>query len=314
MLRVEQMGLSVLILIASMGWQIAPLAAQRSTAEASETIKLTTKDGVQLKASYYRSGLGKEAVPIVMLHDHKESRKVFNGLARVLQSPRGGERPAHAILTVDLRGHGESTSQQGNNGQTRELQASKLGKQDFRNMVLYDMEAVRRFLVKKNDAGELNLNKLCLLGSGMGANVATAWSAVDWNTQKLANRKQGQDVKGLILASPEWGFRGLPMLKPLKHPSVREQISMLIIYGKQDRKSAKSAENVHKNLKKYHPEPPPERRREEKDLFLVGLPTSLKGTRLLADPTFRMLPMVEQFLDSRLSQQEHEWVARRRAK
>ena len=37
------------------------------------------------------------------------------------------------------------------------------------------MEAVRRFLVKENDKGELNLNSLTLLGSGMGANVAAYW-------------------------------------------------------------------------------------------------------------------------------------------
>ncbi len=314
MRRTDRIGWLGLLLMTWSCWQVSPSMAQRRTAEANETVKLKTRDGVQLKATYYRSDLGKDAVPIVMLHDFKESRTVFNGLARVLQSPPGGERPSHAILTVDLRGHGESTSVQGPNGQARELKAAKLGKRDFRDMVLYDMEAVRKFLVKKNDAGELNLNKLCLLGSGMGGNVATAWAAVDWSTPKLANRKQGQDVKGLILASPDWGFRGLPMLKPLRHRDVREQISMLIIYGKQDRKSAKSAETVHKNLEKFHPEPPPERRREEKDLFLVGLPTSLKGTRLLADPTFRMLPMVEQFLDSRLSQQDYEWVRRRRSK
>lgn len=309
----KRIGWLVLSLMCWGCWQVSPTAAQRRTEEASENVTLTTKDGVRLKASFYASDLGKDAVPIVMLHDFKESRTVFNGLARALQSPQGGERPSHAIFTVDLRGHGESTSVQGPNGQTREIEAAKLGKQGFRDMVLYDMEAVRKFLVKKNDAGALNLNKLCLLGSGMGANVATAWAAVDWSTPMLASRKQGQDVKGLILASPDWGFRGLPMLKPLKHPGVREQISMLIIYGKQDRKSAKSAETVHKNLKRYHPEPPPEQRREKKDLFLVGLPTSLKGTRLLADPTFRMLPTIEQFLDSRLSQQEFEWVQRRRS-
>ena len=313
MLRLDWLGRLGLILMTWSCWHVSPSVAQRGAAVASETVKLTTKDGVLLKASYYRSDLGKDAVPVVMLHDFKESRTVFNGLARVLQRPRNGERPSHAILTIDLRGHGESTTVEGRNGQARELDAAKLGKNDFRDMVLYDMEAVRKFLVKKNDAGELNLNKLCLLGSGMGANVATAWSAVDWSTPRLANRKQGQDVKGLILVSPDWGFRGLPMLKPLRHPGVREQISMLIIYGKQDSKSAKSAKTVHKNLIKFHPEPPPERRREDKDLHLVGLNTSLKGTRLLADPTFGMLPTVEHFLDTRLSQQDYDWVPRRRS-
>ncbi|NOZ40191.1 MAG: hypothetical protein GXP24_08195 [Planctomycetes bacterium] len=311
MRRTLRIGCLIMALMGWSCWQVSTSTAQRDSSKASETITLTTKDGVRLKASYYASSLGKEAVPIVMLHDFKESRTVFNSLARALQTPQG-EHPSHAILTVDLRGHGESTTVQGFNGQTRELEAAKLGKQDFRDMVLFDMEAVRKFLVKKNDASELNLNKLCLLGSGMGANVATAWAAVDWSSPILANRKQGQDVKALILASPDWGFRGLPMLKPIRHRDVRQNISMMIIYGKQDRKAAKSAETIHKNLERYHPEPPREKGPESKDLVMIARPTSLQGTRLLTDPNFGVLPNLEFFLDARLSQQNFEWVRRRR--
>ncbi len=315
MSRAARIGLLALMLTSWLCCQLSSATAQRRRSGRSdsepEEVTLTTKDGVKIKASYYASDLRKDAVPVVMLHDYKESRAVFNRFAESLQSSPDGSRPSHAVLTVDLRGHGESTTVQRPNGQTIEIDVTRLGKQDFRNMVRYDMEAVRKLLVKKNDAGELNLNKLCLLGSGMGANVATAWSAVDWSAPRLANRKQGQDVKGLVLVSPDWGYHGLPMLKPLRHPGVSQAISMLIIYGKEDRKSEKSAETIFKNLERFHPEPPPERRREEKDLFMVGLNTSLKGTRLLADPNFRMLPAVEQFLDTRLSQQDYEWIERR---
>lgn len=299
----------------SLSWTCGHLAsthAQRRGSSADETISLTTRDGVRIKATYYASSLGRDAVPVVMLHDFKESRSVFNGLAQALNSPPSGNHPSHAVLTVDLRGHGESNVVEGRGGETRKLEITKFGRQDFRNMVLYDMEAVRKFLVRKNDASELNLNKLCLLGSGLGANVAVSWSAVDWSTPKLASRKQGQDVKGLVLTSPEWSHRGLPLLKSIKHRDVREKISMLIIYGKQDKKATKSAETIHKNVERYHPTPPPEAGQEEKDLVMVGLPTSLQGTRLLADPNFRTLPIVEFFIDARLAQQEYEWVARRR--
>ena len=242
----------------------------------SEEVTLETKDGVQIKATYYPSSSGKDAVPVVMLHDFKESRTVFNGLARALQNPATDEGKSHAVLTVDLRGHGESSTQVAPNGQSRELEPDRLGKQGFRAMVGYDMEAVRKFLVKQNDAGALNLNKLCLLGCGMGANVATSWSAVDWSAPTLASRKQGQDVKGLILVSPEWGYSGLPMLPPLKQPGVRDKISMLIIYGKQDRRSEKDAETINKNLERWHPLPPPEERRESKTCFSSVFPQRLR--------------------------------------
>lgn len=308
------MGLICLVMLLSSTQQVATFAQGRRSADRDkgEDISLTTKDGVQLKATFYASSMGREAVPIVMLHDQKESRALFSGLARVLHSPPAESGlPSHSVLTVDLRGHGGSTTQSNNYGQTRELEAAKLGKQDFINMVRFDMEEVRKFLVKKNDEGVLNLNKLCLLGCGMGANVATNWAAVDWSAPPLASRKQGQDVKGLILVSPDWGFRGIPMLTPLKHPGVREKLSVLIIYGEEDRQAAKSAETINKNLERYHPTPPPEQRREKQDLFLVGLNTSLNGTRLVADPSFNMLPIIEQFLNNRLSKQDFEWIARR---
>jgi len=315
MLSTVRFGWLLLFLMVCSCWQTSPACAQRrrkSQDQAFQEMALQTKDGVKLKITYYASSLGKEAVPIVMLHDFKESRTVFHGLAQALQSPTESERPSHAIVTVDLRGHGESTNQEGSGGRQRELEAARLGKNDFQNMVRFDMEAVRKFLVRQNDAGQLNLNKLCLLGSGMGANVATSWAAVDWNTPSLASRKQGQDVKGLVLASPDWKYRGLPLLQPIKQPGVRSEISLMIIYGKQDRRSTKDAKTMHKNLAKYHPLPPADQRREKQDLFLVGLPTSLKGTRLLTTPEFGMLPGIEEFLDARLSQQEYEWVQRRR--
>ncbi|MEM8945157.1 MAG: alpha/beta fold hydrolase [Planctomycetota bacterium] len=312
-----RLGVSALVSIVWLGGQHSVVQAQGNRAssrkDAAETVKLPTKDGVMLKASYYPSSMGKDAVPIVLLHDYKESRAIFNGLARALQSPPNGQASSYAVLTVDLRGHGESTVAQTRNGQTVELEAARFGKQDFRSMVLYDMEAVRKFLVKQNDASRLNLNKLCLIGSGMGANVATSWAAVDWSAPQLASRKQGQDVKGLVLVSPDWSFRGLPLLKPLRQPGVRQAVSMMIVYGKEDNKATKSAMTVNKNLEKFHPDPPPELGPEAKELIVIGRPTSLQGSRLLTDPSFRLLPDVEFFLDARLVQQDYEWIQRRQS-
>ena len=80
MRRTDRKGWLGLILMTWACWQVSPALAQRRTAEANETVKLKTRDGVQLRATYYRSDLGKDAVPIVMLHDFKES-------ARCLQRP-----------------------------------------------------------------------------------------------------------------------------------------------------------------------------------------------------------------------------------
>ena len=315
MQRLARIGLVALVSLCWVAWEVSDSSAQGRSATSrqskAEPVKFRTKDGVILKGSFYASTAGKEAVPVVLLHDFKESRTVFNGLARALQTPPNDQSPSHAVLTIDLRGHGESTTVEGRNGQTQELETARLGKRDFQNMVLQDMEQVRKFLVKKNDSGELNLNKLCLVGCGMGANVATIWAAKDWDMAPLASRKQGQDVKGLVLISPDWGYRGLPLLKSLRQPGVQKKVAMMIVYGEGDKKATKSSMTVHKNLAKYHPDPPPEEGPEAKELFLISLPTSLQGTPLIVDPNFRVYPRLQFFINARLVQQDFEWIQRR---
>ena len=103
-------------------------------------------------------------------------------------------------------------------------------------MAALDMEAVRKFLVDKNDAGELNLNKLCLVGSGMGASVAANWAVQDWSAPPLAVGKQGQDVKALVLISPRWSFNGLSMQVPMKFAPLKMNAAWMLVCGSQDPK------------------------------------------------------------------------------
>ena len=277
-----------------------------------EDIFLTTKDQVRLGATYYPSNLGREAVPIVLIHDYKEGRTVFNSLARALQSPSDPRLDSHAVITIDLRGHGTSTSAVDQTGRTVTIDPARFKSADYEDMVRLDMEAVRGFLVEKNDAQELNLNKLCLIGTGMGANVATIWAAVDWEAPPLAQRKQGQDVKALVLVSPIWRQKGLPLVNALKQPDVAERVSVMLVYGSEDSQASKDAKNVLKNIERYHPEPPIERVRELKDLFVYPLPTTLQGSKLLIDPRFKMLAALDNFLKARLTDKDFKWVSRSR--
>ena len=275
-----------------------------------EKLVLETKDGVKLGITYYPSSMGKGAVPIVMIHDFKESRAVFSPLAQQLSTPTEDEQYSHAVITVDLRGHGSSTIARDFNDRrgSYELDASSFKPQDFADMVLYDMEAVRKFLVTKNDEGALNLNKLCLMGSGMGANVALSWAAVDWSTPELPRIKQGQDVKMLLLASPVWNYKGLKLNVPIREPGVQRDVAMLVVYGKGNSRATKDARNILKNVEKFHPEP---RRGEIPEVATWPIDTELQGTRLLVDPQFEMLPHFENFIRAHLSEKEFAWLPRR---
>ncbi len=170
---------------------VQPPAASAKQLPPPQNITLTTRDGVSLGATFYPSLLGKEAVPVIMLHQYKGSRNDFKDLAATLQAK------GCAVLVPDLRGHGQSTRQQLPNGGEREINVALLRQQDFVAMVDQDLEACKSFLMDKNNAGELNINKLCVIGEEMGAVVGVDWAAWDWHWPRLATGKQGQDVKAL---------------------------------------------------------------------------------------------------------------------
>ena len=277
-------------------------------------VSLTTKDGVQLKGTFYPSTAGSQEkiVPVVLLHDYKETRAVYDDLARQLQAAplNDSTKAPRSVLTIDFRGHGESKTAATVQGNPVELDAANFRNADFEAMVLFDMEAVRGFLVDKNNAGQLNLNQLCLVGSGMGANVAVLWSATDWSMPPLPRLKQGQDVKALVLVSPRWKYRGLPLLQALKHPAVQRKISVFLAYGEKDRKVAKDAENIYENFERFHPEPPRDKTAELKDLYRVGVSTTLQGTELLTKQQFDLAPLVDIFIERRLGSKDFQWINR----
>ena len=281
-----------------------------------EDVTLPTRDGVELRATYYKSSAGQEnGVPVVILHDYKGSRASLDSLARVLQIPAEGQiSQSRAVVTVDLRGHGGSVLGRGPGGREIELDVSKFRPVDFVNMVNFDMEAVRSFLVEKNDAGELNLNRLCIVGVGMGSSIALNWAARDWSAPPLTSGKQGQDVKGLVLISPRWNYRGLAVRNALQHPGVRSQISFLIVFGnqKQSLRVARDSMRIHTQLERFHPKPPPQLAAEKQTLFLRELPTTLQGTELLNQRAFEVDLDIADFIELRIASQSFPWSKRRK--
>ncbi len=286
-------------------------ASRAKKAPEPEIIELKTKDGVGLSITYYESTAGKDAVPVVMLGDWKDARSVYDSLAKRLQSP--GEKdtyPSFAVVTVDLRGHGDSTQQTLLNGNKRELDAAKLTREDYLAMVLYDLPAVRAFLRDKNDAGKLNLNKLSLLGSGMGASIAVNWAAVDWSFPPLAVQKQGQDVKALILVSPQWKWKAIPMQDALRHAGLREQVAVMMMYGKRDRSITADVKRIYSQLDNYHPEPDAGSE-ATRDLVVLPADNTLQGTQLLKEAGPAAEKRITDFLKEHVVESDHEWLQRR---
>jgi len=255
--------------------------------------------GLQLSATFYPGTEGKQNVPVILLHMFKGDRKEFAELAPFLQG-RGC-----AVLVPDLRGHGESNRSPFGGDP---LDPEKMGRTDYTYMYYDDMEKFREFLVKKNDEGELNLNKLCIVGAQMGATMAAYYARHDWTTpRREANRAApSQDVRGLVLISPDWDFEGMPLSKPLNNPFVRTQVSVYIVVGKENSKALRDARRVYNLLERYRA------KEDEKSVFFAQLPTSLQGTKILGAGSLELEEAIAKFIELRLVDKPYDWYQRRR--
>ncbi len=225
----------------------------------------------------------------------KGNRTDYKYLADSLQSQ------GYAVIVPDLRGHGESTKQTVG-GVEYTLSAAKLPVEQYKFMVERDMYAVKEFLWQKNNAKELNLNKLCVIGAEMGASVAMNFTAFDAMGYGDSDRgpyygplQLGLFVKALVLLSPDVSFKGLP-LAPFSE-EIRRNIPVLILVGKDDAKSFGEAERVSKIFRRIPPKKP-----EDTTFFFNTLNTKLQGTHLLEPKTLNADKMIFQFLQLRLVQ------------
>jgi len=271
-----------------------------------ENISVETKDGVPIKATYYASKLKKKAVPIIMLHGWEGNRGEFHVMASHLQ------KQGYAVICPDLRGHGQSLKYKAAGG-AEDFDLEKMKGADLEKMV-YDVEATKQFLVKKNNEGELNIEALCVVGAQLGCSIAMIWAAEDWNVRSLPSFKQGQDVKALVLLSPVESFRGVTTRGPMGHPVVKAKLSTLICVGKEDAKAMGDAKRMYTAMLRFHGKPPAEEKEaiKKQDLFFVEEETSLQGTGLLRNG-LQTPAEIQKFLYLRLSLKldEYEWMERK---
>jgi pimeloyl-ACP methyl ester carboxylesterase len=307
-----------------------PESKKEKLPESKDTV-LLTNDGLKLATTYYPGTKGKDSVPVVLLHAQKGSRKDYAELAVDLQ------RLGHAVLVPDLRGHGESTELR---GRRSALSAVDLSRADYLRMVTGDMEAVKDFLREENNKGNLNIEKLCVVGAEMGASVALTWTQFDWSHPPVGVFKLGQDVKALVLISPEWSTPGLPLKPvlttsnarfPLTDPllisaakkgaitlknayelDLRREVSVMIVAGGGDSRAVRDAQRLYSMLKRYHPDPPEKEAEKKQDLYYGTLETSLQGTKMLGVSGLGLEEFIGTFIQRRLVDQGFPWQQRTR--
>jgi len=299
---------------------------------APKTISLDCDDGVVLNVVYYAGMRGRDTVPVVLLHKRQGRMNDFISLIQPLRNA------GHAILLVDLRGHGKSLLNKRN--PDRPLSAETLRRDGFVAMVGYDMMAVEKFLAEKNNDGELNIDKLCVVGAEMGAAVGLYWTRLNWDRAGNALGKRGQDIKALVMISPQSDVPGLNLQMALKTPApvgmivteerkqlkrdskslmraptadFRRDVSVLIQVGKSDKKAAATANRLESQLSTYRRkfEPFPEGgRKDAKDVYLPDYITSLQGTKLLDATNLNAVDHIVKFIDIHLVKRKIPWQNR----
>lgn len=256
--------------------------------------KIEVKEGAKLTmmATYYPSKLGKEAVPVLLLHGYEGTRADYEHLALYLQ------QQGHAVLVPDLRGHGDSTVLLFPNGERKEIEPKKMTPRDF-NQLVADLDAIKSWLLKKNNEEEFNLEMLTVVGADMTTVTAMNFALRDWEAPELLSYKNCKDVKALVLLSPDQNWRGTSMKLAMKHGVVGHKLSVLVAVGKKDSAALGEAKRLVTALERQHGEATAEKRPEEKEIVFYAADTNLQGTKLVAR-NLDVVPIIGQFIEFRV--------------
>jgi pimeloyl-ACP methyl ester carboxylesterase len=274
---------------------------------------LPTGDDWQVYITYYSTSVEKESIAkntpvIVLLHGDKENRLVWEGekgLAPRLQ------REGFAVITVDLRKHGQSTNVGRASGDSpaggKSTEGTNVQSVDYQNMVDEDLEAVKKFIFEQNQAKRLNMNKMGIIAAESSAAVAVCFAANDWKKEPYDDAAaddmktpRGQDARALVLLSPPQKTKGLPFsdaLTEIRNPDYN--VAFLTIYGKLN-KADTAAINAHKRLFTNT--------KANKDrIYLVGYKTNLRGTDLLGKGIDAEATIIEFFKLHLKDLKDSEW-------
>lgn len=269
--------------------------------------KLEVKDGLSkltMYATYYPSTLGKQAIPVLLLHGRSGTRSDYDFLASYLQ------KQGHAVLVPDLRGHGDSNEVVLANGKRAKLDPAEMKKADFAAIVR-DLEEVKAWFIQKNNAEELNAEMLTVVGADMSTVTAMNFALRDWTVPELLSYKNCKDVKAIILLSPDRVYEGTDMNLALKHATVGHVLSVLIVVGKNDSGAMSEAKKLYNLLEGQHKEKTADKRPEEKEVVFLSEDTKLQGTKLVTD-RMKTPAVIGQFIQFRVRAFEDtlEWTKR----
>ncbi len=276
---------------------------------------LTTGDGWQIHITYFQSPIGKEAPVVLLLHGKGGNRLVWGAKPRAggAQGVKGfanrlqenSEKGGYAVISLDLRKHGQSKNP---------AVPVDLHPNDYQLMVVQDLEAVKKFIYAEHQAQRLNMRKLAIIAADMSAPIAINYALRDWLKRPhvdaptiAARTPRGQDVRALVLLSPETSLPKLPTgraIRQLRNPAWG--ISFLICVGAEDKFDKGQAKRIYRQLS-------PMAKNDKKGETRINLMTYAgrwRGTDLLGHKN-RIEEHMHAFLEKYLKQLPDPWRNRK---
>jgi len=219
-----------------------------------ESRVVQTKDRVGVSITYYKSTLGKAAPVVVLLHMKDGNRFIWQGergFAERLQNE------GYAVITVDLRLHGETKGGAAGGTVNQPAKGKKLSaelrKADYLAMIDYDMEAVKKFIFDEHQAENLNMAKMAIVGPEMGATIAALYAMKDWQKPRYDDAPagsgdqtpRGEDIRALVLISPQSNLLGIgitPGARFLSNPQLG--VAVMVGVGEDDPQDRGQAQKI----------------------------------------------------------------------
>ena len=247
----------------------------------------TAFDGMILSATYYRGAHGKESVPVVLLHGLGGSRSDFDkiiptllkeGMAVLVPDIRGHGKSneyiveefgepyfpyypeiliqdvsanpfANAWLPNRWQLYQRMSADVGYQKPTTQVNSKRYDRYDERDFALtvFDLQVWQNFLFNENNQERLNIKKLNLVGTEMGAGLAVHWCRND-----LISLKQ---AKTLTLISPVIPANAMEAKKGnginlayLNNNAMKNTMQTMIIVGKGEKRALDDAVKIRDTL------------------------------------------------------------------
>jgi alpha-beta hydrolase superfamily lysophospholipase len=191
-------------------------------------VAMQTEDGVILVATYWKPKKPGKAVGVVVIpnprgHTQRECYPFAEELTNA----------GMAVVTFDFRGTGQSTqiistaaTKKSDSGQIRAEDVLKTAVTIDR--MTLDLDAIKQFLLRENNAEKVNIRQYSILAVGDVANVVSLnWVASREFGSKNDYTREGGDIAAMCLVSPAMQFKNYKAPQRLNDPDERLPIYVI---------------------------------------------------------------------------------------